>query len=210
MSVDDLLYEPMNSSSSGVPASAVSSSTDIILPSIWIEVVRALRGYDNNWAETALAGGALRDIDLGRPIKDVDIFMPHGHVTSRRLEDCLLPLSKTRYPFGMYVEEVPHDPNSNSALSNGVISPSHFKFYMDGWKFEITQKMEPFTQRSIIDSFDLGICMICLDGMHVYRSPEYLSDAQNQRITIVHETGGREQEHAYRLAQKYNEWKIVR
>lgn len=210
MSIDDLLYAPMNSSSSAAPTATASTTPGLTIPGIWLDVVRLLRTYDNGiWRETALAGGALRDIDLGRPIKDVDIFMPHGNVTRERLADCLLSVSAPRYAFGMYVDEVKHNPKSNSSLSNGMISPSHFKFYMDGWKFEITQKMEPFTQRSIIDSFDLGICMICLDGDKVYRSPEYNHDAQNQKITIVQQTGGREEAHAHRLKQKYNEWQIV-
>jgi hypothetical protein len=202
---DDLLYAPVNNTPVSTPSNgsvAAATTTDMKLPRSWLDVITRIRSQ-SGWEETALAGGCLRDLDLGRPIKDVDIFLPV--ILSPPPFDILKNLFR-----GVFVDEIVHVPGQNSAVSNGIQVLSHYQFRINGWRFEITQKAEPFTALNIIDSFDLGFCMICLDrNNQVYRSPEYLKDAAHQTITIVRQTGGREREHAQRLQDlKYPNWGI--
>jgi hypothetical protein len=205
---DDLLYAPVSSTAPATYSHATASS-DIRIPESWLNVIKRLRSYTPIWQEAALAGGCLRDLDLGRSIKDVDIFLPIGAPAPDIALEKALNMGNHISPDYVTIEEIQHDPRHNSATTNGVTALSHFIFYLDGWKFEITQKAEPFTQRTILDSFDLGLCMICLEGDKIYRSPEYQTDAANKSITVVRQTGGREVAHAKRIARKYAGWSIM-
>ncbi len=207
MNADDLLYAPVNGPSLGSPSNTIYDPTLRILslPDSWVDTIERIRRC--MYSEATIAGGALRDFDQGRPVKDVDIFLPGNVMNTCELVE--QSINHQRPGQRIYIDEILHDPNHHSAISNGIPCPSHFQFVIDGWKFEITQKFEPFTHRTIIDSFDLGICMICLDGNTVYRAPEYLDDAANKRITIVRPTGGRELLHAQRISRKYPDWTIV-
>lgn len=185
---DDILFAP------------VGVKSDIRVPLAWIEVVQSLRGR-SGWGCTTLAGGALRDLDNGRPIKDVDIFVPHLGDNDAASEN----LIRAKIKGQSSIMEVAHDAFSASQVGKPGIS--HFHFQYCGWKFEISQKTDSFDYATLLDSFDLGICMISLDQSNaIYRAPEYNSDVSNKEITIVRKTGGREVEHAERLRKKYHGW----
>src|SRR5262245_52415439 len=47
----------------------------LIVPARWQEVLLSLRA--GGFPEAVIAGGALRDLDNNRPVKDVDIFVRH-------------------------------------------------------------------------------------------------------------------------------------
>lgn len=193
MNIDDLLYSPIT-----------ATKSKLILPESWVKVVSAIQSYDDGWKYATLAGGALRDLDLGRPIKDVDIFVPYDEC----MGEYLVHAMKIADIAITNLTEVPHD---NNAASGCVNTASHFLFEHDGWKFEISQRFENFHDyRHVLDTFDLGLCMICLDGgSKVHRSWAYDEDVKNQTITVIRQTGGREVEHAQRLLKKYPSWSIV-
>lgn len=195
-SADDLIYSPIGGSLSDIP-----------VPEVWMEVLAAMRAMPS-WNIATIAGGALRDLDQGRPVKDVDIFVPHSEKTRARLEVVITSLGLD--PLDLDV--VTHDSPARSAASKiatQLTTAPHFNFHYEGWRFEITQKVESFSHRSIIDSFDIGLCMISLDGNQIYRSPEYKTDAANKTLTVVRNTGGGELRHAERLRRKYSKWKII-
>jgi hypothetical protein len=172
-----------------------------------LEVLAAMRTMPT-WNVATIAGGALRDLDQGRPVKDVDIFVPHSEKTRPRLEVVIQALGLD--PIDL--DEVKHDSTARSTaskLATQLSTASHFNFFYEGWRFEITQKLESFDHRSIIESFDIGLCMISLDGDKIYRSPEYKTDAANKTLTVVRATGGGELRHAERLRRKYSKWRIV-
>jgi hypothetical protein len=190
MSVDDILFAPV-------------AAADIKVPDAWIDVLGKIRS-EQSWATATLAGGALRDTDNGRQIKDVDIFITYlsdNDHTGRLLSSCLP---------NVIVTAIEHNVHNTSMV--GAAGINHFVFEQDGWKFEISQSTLPnFDYKVLLDSFDIGLCMIALDQNNkVYRAPEYKKDVANKTITIVRDTGGRELDHAERIQRKYNGWAIVK
>lgn len=197
MSIDDLLFGSIDSN----PAPIARPSSDIQLPPSWIEVIDAIRRYPG-WACSTIAGGALRDLDNGRQVKDVDIFVPYRGDN----EEVFKALS-TVLP-SANITEIEHNVHNASQL--GAEGISHFLFEVDGWKFEISQKTEIFNHVNLLGSFDIGICMISLSlSNNIYRSSYYNLDKARKQLRVVQATGGREMEHAERLARKYTDWTIV-
>lgn len=191
MTADDILFAP------------VGAKSDIRVPLAWIEVIESIQSK-NGWHDAVLAGGALRDLDNGRPIKDVDIFVPFLGDNDTASEY----LCRARLPSQTTIMEVEHSTHNASQVGQKGIS--HFIFEYCGWKFEISQKTDSFNYKTLLDSFDLGICMISLDHDNaVHRTPEYKHDVANKKITIVQKTGGREAEHAKRIQKKYPGWMIA-
>lgn len=203
MSVDDHLYSPV------VPGTILSNpliQSDIRIPDIWLSIINGIRSIPGLEVST-IAGGALRDLDLGRQIKDVDIFVPYKEDMEKTYQSAFQHIVPDAY-----VEKVEHDLQcqTHSRLTVGISVPAHYIFYQHGWKFEITTKYEPFAYENIIDSFDLGICMIALDRHNgIHRAREYKHDVAANKITIVRQTGGNERHHATRLHNKYKGWTIL-
>lgn len=200
MSVDDFLFGQI-----GAPINIAAPTTnDIILPPSWMRVLTDIR-QQAGWMCSTIAGGALRDIDNGRPVKDVDIFVPYLGSNETSL------LALQRAVSDAPIMEIEHSSHNTSQV--GVDGISHFHFEVDGWKFEVSQKTDQFDYKTLLDSFDIGICMISLDpgilSYSVYRTPEYVLDKSNQEIRVVRKTGGREMDHAARLKRKYKDWYIV-
>lgn len=187
---DDILFAP------------IGASTDIRIPDAWIDVITKIRTV-SFWKTATIAGGALRDLENGRQIKDVDIFLYYpGSNEDTRAELKSIPLGYD------VLNEIPHNSHNTSQLGSAGIS--HFTFKKHGWNFEISQRDQAFDYKTLLDAFDIGLCMISLDEQNrIYRTPEYKNDMKNKSITIVRATGGREQSHAERIQDKYNNWTIV-
>jgi hypothetical protein len=176
-----------------------SISDNIIIPKSWTSVLKAIQ-QQPNWSTAIIAGGALRDSDNERPIKDVDIFVPYAENSFERL------ISAT----GKHdLTKVGH--NKKLITSTGAnIDPVHFTFKLDGWKVEVSQKVCPdFDYLKLLEGFDIGLCMISYDGNDIYKSQEYIKDKDNKTITIVRPTGGGEMTHAERIQKKYPNWTII-
>lgn len=191
---DDLLFAPI-----GVKAS-------IMIPQMWLKVLHEIQNQPA-WNNAILSGGALRDLDNGRPVKDVDIFVPFldNESAAKKLEDVI---SKLPDPNGTELYEMEHNVNNTSQV--GQTGISHFIFKQDGWSFEISQTVASFNYQSLLDSFDIGLCMISIDDNdNIYRADHYKTDKTNQTITIVNHTGGKEQVHAERILAKYSGWRII-
>jgi hypothetical protein len=198
MSVDDFLFAPLGATT-GVPVQSVQSS--LVLPPSWGSVLSRIR-CQPSWMCSTIAGGALRDLDNGRPVKDVDIFVPYLGDN----ETALMGLERA-LP-NIFIMEVEHSVHNASQIGREGIS--HFHFEVDGWKFEISQITDQFDHISLLDRFDIGLCMISLTSLDdTYRTAYYFSDKHKQQISVVRKTGGRELEHATRIKQKYTDWTIV-
>jgi hypothetical protein len=203
--VSDLIYEPISKSTNGIGYS-INPVDNLLskIPKCWFDVLGKIQNI-YGWKDATIAGGALRDLDLGRAIKDVDIFVPSVLINAA-------DLLKQEFPT-CYITEKNHIINSNSVVhQNGVNIggpiPSHFEFYMNGWRFEITQCIIPFIQKEIIRSFDVGLCMIALHDGNIYRASGYITDAINNTISILNDTGGSVL-HAERIQNKYEGWNII-
>jgi hypothetical protein len=189
---DDLLFAPVGGTSS------------LMIPEPWLRVLHLVQDQPA-WKGSVLAGGALRDLDNGRPVKDVDIFVPFldNESALKKLEDVC-----SRLPEKPLVDPVEH--NSVHCSKPGQPGINHFIFVHDGWKFEISQRTEQFDYKSLMCEFDVGLCMIALTPSdEIFRNDAYKKDKANHTLTIVNQTGGREMDHAERILRKYAGWTII-
>ncbi len=186
---DDILFSPI-------------AKNDMKLPDTWLFIMDRIQNI-SGWSNATLAGGALRDLDNGRQIKDVDIFVPFigNDIARKTLQQMLADFIDHK------LCELEH--NTHNVSQVGTEGISHFQFEQDGWLFEISQITKAFDSKTLLDSFDIGLCMISLVGNAVYRRPEYQNDIVNKTITVIQETGGGEQIHAERIQKKYSGWRII-
>jgi hypothetical protein len=140
------------------------------------------------WPFAVIAGGALRDWDHERGVRDVDIFVP---VAAPGEVERLFPDAKK-----CAVED---------ASEFGADIPYHCTFTRYGWLFEITFK---YDLDDLLDTMDVGLCMIKFDGSEVTAATEYRKDSHRKTLTLLRRTGG-EGAHLARIALKYPDFRIV-
>jgi hypothetical protein len=190
LNVDDILYAPIKNNEKRYVNDELLNK----IPSCWLDVLKKITSV-SGWEKSVIVGGALRDLENGRQIKDVDIFVPF-------LDNDTAAMSLKNFVCGnIPLEE--YEPQNNY----GGIGISRFIFVLNGWKFEITQKINFIDIQSIYSGFDIGLCMISIDKDNVIsRSPEYIKDVRDNTLTIVKLLS---QEHIDRVHEKYSEWKII-
>lgn len=175
------------------------------IPQRWLDVLRALQAA--GFTEAFIGGGALRDLDNDKPVKDVDIFVRYRGIhtfdtigdtfgyAGRDLTACpktydnahLEVVGVYEFPSGMMAE-----PMFNVIACNGPQGDDLFRHHH-------------------LERFDLGICRIMATGTYVFRSSEYKRDVENQTITIVNPVNvERSMERAIRIRDRaYSGWTIV-
>lgn len=154
-----------------------------------------------------LAGGALRDLDHGRPVKDLDIFVQPGF-NHAAFEKLLPPgsywpvmrradyasLVDVQSIWGSYVE---------------LARPLEFAEYLPAQIIELNRPMSTF---EIIGRLDFGLCQIGFDGTTLVRSPVYMTDSTNKTFTLVRiddEVGARARRREERLSNKYSDFRFI-
>jgi tRNA nucleotidyltransferase/poly(A) polymerase len=155
------------------------------IPRPWLRVLYEVQTV---WPSAVIAGGALRDWDHERGVKDVDIFVPAVALSE---VERLFPDAKK-----CELEDA-------STFGNDV--PYHYTFTRYGWLFEVTFKHDLV---GLLDTMDVGLCRIKHDGADVIISTEYRKDSYRKTLTLLRRTGG-EKEHLARIALKYPDFRIV-
>jgi hypothetical protein len=170
------------------------------IPKLW---KRVLRNVQEVFPEAIIAGGALRDLDHGREIKDVDIFvLDKGDDTVPWLEALLGPSVSVLGQASEY-----HIGRAARPVTNVTT------FMIEGQRFEViaVKTTEPviFSDYVLAD-FDLGICRIFYDGKKLVRSWEYQNNALDKTFTAYIPLSGRQldltKERVRRLSEKYPEF----
>lgn len=145
-----------------------------------------------------IAGGALRDLDNGREVKDLDIFAPD--VTD--LDD----LKARAGHFGVLLSVMGGYESWATEECVGVID-----LQIGDQPFQlIGLRSGPET---ILPRLDFGICRIGFDGTEVIRTGDYLADQATQSFTILRADDSAQRERSLRrferLSAKYPGWKLV-
>ncbi len=150
---------------------ALLSGSATLIPVEWDRVARRFGGL--------LVGGCLRDTLFGRPVKDVDIFVPG--LTAAECKE----------------ESEYHD-------GNRLVR----EFSEGGWDYQIVKHRYSDDPFEVLDSFDIGLCRIAYRNGLLLLHPDFIGDMQNKRLTVRRKTRSYEK-HLARLAEKYPDYEVV-
>jgi hypothetical protein len=152
-----------------------------------------------------IAGGYLRDLDNGKPIKDVDVFVD----SASDLNEISEIVRRTHPKDGTNFED---DPTYDAHTGNIA---SSYEF------LDADEILPPVNVIKIdnlpgmlknIQAFDFGICQIGFDGNGVIKTDEYLRDQDNEDFRLVQCLNGtqyvRSMNRWERLRKKYREWRL--
>ena len=191
------------------------------VPQRWLDVLRSVQ---RNFPEAVIAGGALRDLDNDRQVKDIDIFVIDrgADVTTMLLDDAM------GYPGVVLAEQIQEYENSTNGLVS-VVDYSHNKpNLLNGTMDWLVQEAGPNFQFIVIDGaardapnfyfpdylmndFDIGLCEIYLNGPMIFTTENYRRDKDNKTLTCTPTLGkeNRTQERLIRISAKYPEFKSI-
>ena len=143
-------------------------------------ILKMIRGLDPS---AHIAGGAVRDTLLERPIRDIDLFLSAG------CTDEAAALLRSQFSFVKVGEwksyEMFSDPavkrvakfeKADETIPVCLIGLSH------EWREEERERAR--TMQENLARFDFGICMAGWDGENVYTLYEYQVDIEQQTFTL--------------------------
>jgi hypothetical protein len=145
-----------------------------------------------NWCDKALevggiiAGGACRDLILGLPIADVDIFIPGFNLDSESNSESE---GFQEYKTGFRCKDV---------IENDA------KFQIIQHRFDRNDVLE------VLSHCDVGICRVAYDPLTKtwILTEEFLKDVREKRLTVYLENY-RHSEHLAKLKAKFPTYKVV-
>lgn len=150
-----------------------------------------------------LAGGAIRDYDNQRPVKDLDVFFTEVNFDRRALEDSLVNL-------GYFYKN--HCPGAYMDAAREVDGSTNYVSTEGQPELNLIQLTPDFNPASIIERVDFGLCQIGADALGVDYTPAYEFDRTNQVLTLTRGEsvdGVRRSLKRYeRLSQKYQGWAL--
>ncbi len=142
------------------------------IPGKWKEILSKVQTIS---PDAIIAGGALRDLDNGKPIKDLDIFVPLTADFS---------LGSFYNIFG--VREIDESSNAEEYQNNEEVCGVYVYNLPD---FDIPLNLivckpnDNFTMHQL-ERFDIGICKIAYDGTSVVQHHHYVSDKSTKKLVI--------------------------
>lgn len=175
------------------------------IPEEWTMLLSYTSGY--------IAGGSIRDLELGATVKDVDVFLhvdDKNHFTEKvqAIIKALNVDDKNVIRFdGDYQD--PKTGENVDGLDNevGLV----VKIKTDNFAYDIIGRKGIDSLDKVVAQFDLGICQIGYDGRSVQCSENYIRDKACKTITILKPMryGTKGWEHMERVCQKYKNYKLV-
>ncbi len=163
------------------------------IPQDWKDVLARVQGA---FPGAIIAGGALRDLDHGKPVKDVDIFIPIDIIPQETLDGVIEDLGLQIHPIG-----------------KGRTNPDRkiFGIYhttINGIQYELIFA-SPLA--CSIDTFDINICQIQFNGEAVGTTYQYDRGVQGKLITFPNpQSEKRMAERTERIQVKYPEYTIIK
>lgn len=175
----------------------------LTIPTVWRRVLDALQ---RPFPESFIGGGALRDLDNDRPIKDVDVFIGEHENIGDKLVDALRPM-------GFVVQDVSLvDASSAGSTVQQVFEATHLVEVCPPLNIIVAGERESaggFMQWHL-DRFDIGLCRIAYDGSKVEYTSSYCVDKAERRLTVMHaHTIERTMQRLQRISEKYRGWRLI-
>lgn len=164
------------------------------IPQLWVDVLRRVQ---QEYPGAIIAGGSLRDLYYGRPVKDVDIFIPTD-------------------PDDPWAEQVTKDPNwvVTKIKRPGYALPDN----TDREIYEVEEIDILGTQFDFIYcspesmdllTFDMSICQIAFDGTTWITTKAFDETARTKVITVeIQQHPQRKIDRIARMTAKFPEFTI--
>jgi hypothetical protein len=171
----------------------------IELPVAWSALLGLLRTV---LPSAYLAGGAIRDFDNGRTVKDFDVFFTEGEANIDMVEGALMGLYA--YKNGC--------PGEYMDAAREVMGTQTYRSLTGLPELNLILLEKEFNPASIIERVDFGLCQIGADPLGVEYSAAYEFDHANRCFTLTRAEsvdGVRRSLKRYeRLKQKYQGWPL--
>lgn len=171
----------------------------LTIPKAWRVVYQYVQGV---CPEAILGGGALRDLDNGRPVKDLDIFINDGNISL--VLKALGNPEITKETGEQYFEWDPSVCNVIELAPHAEIDAPPINLIELGHSCTVEEQMR---------RFDFGICQIMLDAKGIHMSEAYKTDKANKTFTLTRRRSYEQREHSLRrferLQEKYPGWTLV-
>lgn len=175
------------------------------IPDAWLLLVYQFSEVTRQ--RIVLSGGALRDLHLQRPPKDLDLFLPYSEENEALVHMLALRLGYSRF---------------QSVDCNYVVNLDGVD-YVAGYRhptkielnFVFLNSDKPFDATAVATRNDFGICQIAT-SLSPARQPEtivtdaFLKDVEGKTFTITHDHDpARSKRRWERLREKYPEYRLV-
>ena len=167
------------------------------IPSEWGNVLSEVQGV---FPGAIIAGGALRDLFLGKEVKDVDIFIP---IKSRDIED-----EHISDVYSLFPEAEPHPSHTYGVKSSPEDEERDlfaiFKMERNGIKYDL---IFGTPQSCDMNNFDINICQIIFNGSDLIVSPFFIEAVRDRHIRVLNiNRTDRNRARLERIASKYPEY----
>jgi hypothetical protein len=188
----------------------------MIIPSDWQALLRRIQ---QKYPHAILAGGALRDLDNQREVKDLDIF-----IVKDEKWDALEILSELIGVKGTFGDKGKHGSDTLDALSEvydfrmyppGLMPPVQV-IEMSCAACEMGMGLDlPVVNPAVflaaqLERFDIGLCQIGWDGTNIQYTQAYTHDKVNKTLTVMHnDTYGATINRVIRIHAKYPDFTVV-
>lgn len=174
------------------------------VPQPWLNILGAIQ---LSAPEAVIAGGALRDLDNGAEVKDLDVFVEHK-LTHGLPGFGILDKLQRIDPFA-YRANV-SDFSSCIQDSDCVLSET---FRVSGLDVNVVHLEGTVTMSRVLSRIDFGICQIGTDGTGIGWLPAYSVDQEARTFTVTRfdssDDNARTLRRWDRLSQKYPGWTLV-
>ena len=186
--------------------------TDVAAPDIWLRFLSALK--KNTGTEALIAGGAVRDTLLGRPIKDVDVWVRGAFPAA------LIPWIESVVAEGDFVsvrkvcagDYIKHFGSEKMHVGR-VLEVMVDHRYGGDVMFNIIEMVGATSWEDVVNHFDFGVCRawLAFDGTLMFGN-EFLKDACARTFTYLGKDGTDERSwnrwERFK-ADKYRDWSFV-
>lgn len=171
------------------------------IPQAWQDVLRSIQ--DAGFPEAIIAGGALRDLDHGVEIKDVDIFVKD------RGEETYTMLCRA---FGYEGERVHSASLAEYRSANSEIVEVYEFYPGDAPPYQVIVTGDhggDFMQHQL-DRFDIGLCRVAYNGRRVEYTSPYCHDKALKLLRLISPMNEAQSiERLHRIGNKYPEHKLI-
>ena len=170
------------------------------IPQVWSDMLHKVQG---ELPSAVIAGGALRDLWHGKPIKDVDIFIPMqaDEVDLEAIERKVLAI----YPYSELVL-------TSMYGQKGDVATPGFRNIFAIWRMTVDDVIYEMIfiedmGENMIEVFDISICQIMFDGELLHTTSEFNRTISDGVIRVCNTNrADRQVKRLRRVMDKYPEY----